>query len=335
MPIEHSSALTRAQGGMPIEHPSAFTHARSRMPLERPSALTHNQSENPLEYPTAPKVDRGKTEELTKILLETLFSDGFIMEREEKQVFLYAKCGGDHVTPIGMACQLDKFAPILGPKEIWDATLSELNDIRQLLHIFPVRHQLPGFVNFVEKSTSFHSTFFLRQEKIDPSTGKLEAMLSEEGDAAILRYTSGEGHPSARLNLMLALDVVQYDEDMTRFANLLQRSIHAQTPKYSGKLFRGSLNSPLEVFMMFLKERFYLPPFVSTTDEPEQIFFSEWSDEKRKSARGRPVALHNVVFEIDTKGHPLTNTRTKAHQRKEWVLPEITLSSYNIYRFSG
>lgn len=114
-----------------------------------------------------------------------------------------------------------------------------------------------------------------------------------------------------------------------QYAKELKSCVGWQTPKYCGKVFRGALHSPLEIFMMSFKRRFYIPSFTSTSICPTKMILDPYPEEP-VDKRG----YQNVIFEIDTSEFPNFSTIILSHQ-SPYDERENLLSCYNIFSWQG
>lgn len=127
--------------------------------------------------------------------------------------------------------------------------------------------------------------------------------------------------------MLLAVDMIK--GKWAQYAKELKSCIGWQTPKYSGLVFRGALHSPLEIFMMSFKRRFYIPSFTSTSMYPETMILEPCPDDPDPK-RG----YQNVIFEIDTSEYPNFSTIILPHQ-SPYNEKECLLSCYNIFSWQG
>jgi len=111
----------------------------------------------------------------------------------------------------------------------------------------------------------------------------------------------------------------------------LKSCIGWQTPKFSGLVYRGALHSPLEIFIMSFKRRFYIPSFTSTAVNPNRLLFNPFPDSNADSK----TAYQNIIFEIDTSNFPNFSTLIQTHQTQYPDETECLLSCYNIYSWQG
>jgi hypothetical protein len=170
--------------------------------------------------------------------------------------------------------------------------------------------------------------------------------LSPIGNRLIWIYTSEENWYCTRINLLLALDhlilpptatnpaspppsSLPYPTEYADYAKLLNECILYQTPKWRGKVYRGALHSPLEIFAYLFKRRFFIPSFTSTSVDPTGAFWKPWTEDSEEKG------LQNVIFEIDLTGY---NERTTIIQDIQTAFPtekECLLGSYNLYEWKG
>lgn len=151
--------------------------------------------------------------------------------------------------------------------------------------------------------------------------------LSRSGDAIIYKYTSGPNWWCTRINLLLALD--KLDAEYALYIKKLNYCIIYQSPKHHGKVYRGALHSPIEIFIFAFKKIFYIPSFTSTSISRDGCFWDPWDEEKTQKN------LQNVMFEIDISDYNDKTTLIKPHQTEYSGESECLLSCYNIYAWQG
>jgi len=113
------------------------------------------------------------------------------------------------------------------------------------------------------------------------------------------------------------------------YAKDLKSCIGWQTPKYSGKVYRGALHSPMEIFMMSFKHYFYIPSFTSTATSPEKMILTPFPKDPKPN-----TGYQNVIFEIDTTEFPNFSTIILPGQT-DFDESESLLSCYNIFSWQG
>jgi len=174
---------------------------------------------------------------------------------------------------------------------------------------------------------------------VDKSTKETEnRLVKSPGDEVLLRHTSSRAELQ-RLNLYLATDLLNEQHyHIPHNAKILRSLIGWQTPKYCGKVFVGSLHSPMELLLMAFKKIFYAPGFCLASTDPGRIYWNKCTEEK--CAREKFGDYTNVIFEIDisefpnftTLLHPSTQTPKTSEVEAE---KECLLSCYNIYEWTG
>lgn len=152
--------------------------------------------------------------------------------------------------------------------------------------------------------------------------------LSTKGDGFIWKYTSGKNWYCTRINLLLALD--RLEEAQIEYVQSLHQCIIHQTPKFSGKVFRGALHCPVEIFIFCFKRFFFIPSFTSTSTSIDRFFWNPWDEEKAKTQYN----LQNILFEIDISEYNRRSTLIQQHQTR-YNEDECLLSCYNIYEWKG
>lgn len=153
-----------------------------------------------------------------------------------------------------------------------------------------------------------------------------EYTLSRDGDAILFKYTSSPNWYCTRINLLLALD--KLDREYSNYVKQLNHCIIYQTPKFSGKVYRGALHCPMEIFIFAFKQKFYIPSFTSTSISFEHCFWDPWDDKKTQKN------LQNIMFEIDISNYNTRSTLIKPHQTR-YEEKECLLSCYNIFEWAG
>jgi len=235
---------------------------------------------------------------------------------------------GDHQTSMGLAFSVEKLVSVLLSDSFMQDDSAQFHRVKEFALFFPVRHKLPNF--------KLHVLGFLSGPEFQslcdystrvPTKAKPHKDLTPAGCAVLKEYTSGKHWSCTRVNLSLALDVLQ--GTWANYAKKLKAVIGWQTPKWSGITVRGALHSPLEIFVMCLKKIFYLPSFTSTSRRQDTPFWNPYKEGAKPDKNWQ-----NVIFEIDSRVYPNFTTIIQTNQ-SEYDESESLLSCYNIYRWVG
>jgi len=235
---------------------------------------------------------------------------------------------GDHVTQFGVAYSIGKLETEINKEDFWNDSSPEFHTLKHLGAFFPVRCKLKSFLLHVNGFVPDFATRLVKfSETRHPTPQRPNKELTEAGANIIKTYTTQENWYCTRINLLLATDMIK--GQWATFAKDLKSCIGWQTPKYSGKVYRGALHSPMEIFIMSFKRYFYIPSFVSTATDPTKMIFEPHPKEPDPMS-----GYQNVIFEIDTTEFPNFTTLIQTGQTL-FDETESLLSCYNIYSWQG
>ncbi len=111
----------------------------------------------------------------------------------------------------------------------------------------------------------------------------------------------------------------------------IRNAVIYQTPKHRGKVYRGTVASPIEVFMHAYKGTTFFPHFVSTSLDKTKMYWAPYQDDTElEKSRG----IHNVRQVIDTSEFPDYSTIIQEHQSPYFEEErENLLACYNLLEF--
>jgi hypothetical protein len=217
------------------------------------------------------------------------------------------------------ASEPDHIRLLLYSKEFYHADSPTFHKLKELASSFPVRQLLPDYKRFI------YNCPLSDDEKEGLFNGSM--VLSKKGDRIIQIYTSAANWYCTRINLLLALD--HLTGEYATYTHLLNECIIHQFPKWSNKVYRGALHSPLEIFSFAFKHRFFIPSFVSTSKDYNSYFWDPWVSGSDKKG------LQNVTFEIDLSEAYERSTVIQRHQTLYNQEQEVLLASYNLFEWVG
>jgi hypothetical protein len=163
----------------------------------------------------------------------------------------------------------------------------------------------------------------------DPAHGD-NRTLTEDGKHMLKRYHTGklllyamfltkkEPLLRTRTNLLLSTDLVSGES--SDFIRKLRAAIKWQTPKWQGKVYVGTGQSALEVFMMAFKNHFQIPSFIAASIDPH-VLIEHWSK------KGEDGYNQNLIYEIDLSNFPNYSTIVDDDH--------CLLTCYNNFRWEG
>jgi len=137
---------------------------------------------------------------------------GLFLVEEQEGVFCLTKGGdGPEQTSVGYAHKIEALVSLLLSDQFIQNDSPAFHGLKYLASFFPVRHKLP---NYLKNCTGMLSPAEFRplvryEETRNPSKQFPHKMLTKEGEKIIYEYTSGTNWSCSRLNLSLAIDVIQ------------------------------------------------------------------------------------------------------------------------------
>jgi len=241
----------------------------------------------------------------------------------------------DNITKSLLCCHYEKNALLILTKDDVETELNIRSNIANNSFWSGSSNALPYYQHVADNATMTskqpqylaHVNGFLRDfGRLAAFVSGQEKKLTKEGDETLYKVVEFKQAVLARINTMLAFD--EFTPEMAQYAKELKAVIGWRTPKYSGKIYRASLCSPLDIFIMAFRQRFYLPGFVSGVVNPNNLSFRSFP-----RLNANPDANYeNAIFEIDTSEFPNFSTVFESPDNFE---EECLLSCYNIYSWKG
>ena len=268
-------------------------------------------------------------EQTKETLLDTLYGasigKGMLSYQESAGGIIMGGClAGDHQTSCATVLDINAVEKLIESKEFEDIQSPEFHKIKNLVGFLVVRSKLKNYLKNVNGMLENFNELALRENLTSLQPNK---RLTERGVQIMQKYTAGKNWYCTRVNLLLALDLIK-DENAS-YAKQLKACIGWQTPKYSGKVYRGALLSVCEIFVMAYKKTFYIPSFTSAAICPEKMIFNVYPDNPESC-----TGYQNVILEIDTSEFPNFSTIIQCNQT-EFDETECLMSCYNIYSWKG
>ena len=197
-------------------------------------------------------------------------------------------------------------------------------EIDNIVSFFPVRSMLPNYKKFIHE---------------DKWDGNYRPKLNT--CAQTLDKIATDPDFLEQINILTRLDQASpksMDEsEIIEIKNLIE-CIHAADEKPQGRLYALKIMSPIELFKMVWKRKFYLPEFTiaQIANEPEEVNFEALtSADLNAQSRGveTPLNRANVLFEIDTSEfNAFSMALSKNGDTKN---RQALLTPYNVFEFTG
>ena len=250
--------------------------------------------------------------------------DNFKFTESKGGMLMKATLNDGSTTSCAKVIDIHELQKLIESNEFEDVNSAAFHTIKQLVGFIVVRSKMENYLKYVN---GFMHDFNDFAKRGDLTLLQPNKKLTVQGESVLQKYTTAKNWYCTRVNLLLAIDLINGEH--ATYAKQLKACIGWQTPKYIGKVYRGMLLSPFELFTMAFKKTFYIPSFTSAAICPEKIIFS-------------PVPMcpkpytgyQNVILEIDTSEFPNFSTIIQCNQ-SDFDESECLMSCYNIYSWQG
>lgn len=196
-----------------------------------------------------------------------------------------------------------------------------LRIIRNSSNYFPLRHISENFKKLPSLPMNRYLTLKGNQ-RFDIRSDQVET----ECDKVLQRYTDRDNGIAYLTNFSLIWDRFLDFSAIPIYIRELELCVGLQPFKTRELVYRGASHTADELFMMFRKNVFYIPSFISTTLNPQKAYI-----EKPKA---KQAWIQNVMFEFDSKEYSERNAVIQKNQEK-FDEEEVLFAPYNMFRWMG
>lgn len=196
-----------------------------------------------------------------------------------------------------------------------------LRIIRNSSNYFPLRHISENFKKLPSLSMNRYLTLKGNQ-RFDIRSDLVET----ECDKVFQRYTDRDNGIAYLTNFSLIWDRFLDFSAIPIYIRELELCVELQPFKTRELVYRGASHTADELFMMFRKNVFYIPSFISTTLNPKKAYIEK--------PQAKQAWIQNVMFEFDSKEYSERNAVIQKNQEK-YDEEEVLFAPYNMFRWMG